>query len=217
MEAAPGVTYWPERFGPAEQAALRDDVFERVRAAPFYRPVMPGSGAPLSVEMTNFGPLGWVTDQAKGYRYEPCHPVTGEPWPDIPAGLLALWTELTAYPAAPEACLVNLYRETARMGLHRDSDEQAVDAPVLSVSLGDSAIFRFGGLTRRGSTASLKLQSGDVLMFGGPARMMFHGVDRIQTGSSNLIPGGGRINLTLRRVTIPPAGAGQKKGDLLGG
>lgn len=206
IEVAPGVIYWPERLEPAEQAALREDVFERVRAAPFYRPVMPGSGAPLSVEMSNFGPLGWVTDQVKGYRYEPCHPVTGEAWPDIPAGLLALWTELTAYRAPPEACLVNLYRDAARMGLHRDSDELAVDAPVLSVSLGDSAIFRFGGLSRRSSTASLKLQSGDVLTFGGPARMMFHGVDRIQTGSSNLIPGGGRINLTLRRVTIPCIG-----------
>jgi alkylated DNA repair protein (DNA oxidative demethylase) len=202
LEVAPGVHYWPERLGPAEQAALLEEILTRAAVAPFYRPTMPGSGAPLSVEMTNFGPLGWVTDQTKGYRYEPLHPVTGEPWPEIPASLLALWTESTAYPALPEACLVNLYRETARMGLHRDADEQAVDAPVLSVSLGDTAVFRFGGLSRRGTTATLKLGSGDVLMFGGPARMMFHGVDRIQAGSSNLIPGGGRINLTLRRVTV---------------
>jgi alkylated DNA repair protein (DNA oxidative demethylase) len=203
LELAPGVHYWPERLGQPEQAALLEEISTRVAAAPFYRPVMPGSGVPLSVEMTNFGPLGWVTDSAKGYRYEPCHPVTGEPWPEIPPNLLELWTQVTAYPAPPEACLVNLYGETARMGLHRDSDEQAVDAPVLSVSLGDAAIFRFGGLSRRGATASLKLNSGDVLMFGGPARMMFHGVDRILVGSSNLIPEGGRINLTLRRVTVP--------------
>jgi len=203
LELTSGVHYWPERFGPAEQAALLEEILTRVAVAPFYRPTMPGSGTPLSVEMTNFGPLGWVTDRHKGYRYEPRHPVTGDPWPDIPARLLELWVEVTAYPAPPEACLVNHYRDTARMGLHRDSDEQAMDAPVLSVSLGDTAIFRFGGLTRRGSTASLKLSSGDVLMFGGPARMMFHGVDRIQAGSSSLIPGGGRMNLTLRRVTEP--------------
>ena len=202
LELAPGIHYWPERLDATEQAALLADISERVPAAPFYRPVMPRSGAPLSVEMTNFGQLGWVTDQEKGYRYEERHPVTGEPWPGIPERLLALWAEVTAYPAPPEACLVNFYRDEARMGLHRDADEQAVDAPVLSVSLGDSAIFRFGGLTRRGSTSTLKLNSGDVLMFGGPARMMFHGVDRIQTGSSSLVPGGGRINLTLRRVTL---------------
>ena len=202
-ELAPGIHYWPERLGPAEQAALLEAILTRIALAPFYRPAMPGSGAPLSVEMTNFGPLGWVTDRDKGYRYEPRHPVTGELWPDIPASLLALWAEVTAYPAPPEACLVNRYRDSARMGLHRDSDEQATDAPVLSVSLGDTAIFRFGGLTRRASTASLKLNSGDVLMFGGQARMMFHGIDRIQAGSSSLVPGGGRINLTLRRVTVP--------------
>jgi len=203
LEVAPGVHYWPERLGPGEQAALLDEILAGAAMAPFYRPTMPGSGASLSIEMTNFGPLGWVTDQAKGYRYEASHPVTGEPWPEIPANLRSLWTETTAYAAPPEACLVNLYRGTARMGLHRDADEQAADAPVLSVSLGDTALFRFGGLTRRGATATLKLSSGDVLMFGGPARLMFHGVDRIQAGSSNLVPGGGRINLTLRRVTVP--------------
>jgi alkylated DNA repair protein (DNA oxidative demethylase) len=206
LEPAPGVYYWPERLDHSAQEALLEAVMTRVAAAPFYRPTMPGSGAPLSVEMTNFGPLGWVTDQAHGYRYEARHPVSGAPWPEIPASLLALWADTTAYPTPPEACLVNLYRETARMGLHRDADEQAVDAPVLSVSLGDTAHFRFGGLSRRGATTSLKLNSGDVLMFGGPARMMYHGVDRILAGSSNLIPGGGRINLTLRRVSASPDG-----------
>ena len=203
LELAPGVQYWPEKLNQAAEAGLLADVMAGIAAAPLYRPAMPGSGAWLSVEMTNFGPLGWVTDQAKGYRYEPLHPVTGEAWPDIPDPLLELWHELTDYRAPPEACLVNLYRDAARMGLHRDADEQAADAPVLSVSLGDTALFRFGGLTRRGPTASVKLHSGDVLMFGGPARMMFHGIDRIQAGSSGLIPGGGRINLTLRRVTNP--------------
>ena len=202
LEPAPGVHYWPERLDHPAQEALLEAVMARVAVAPFYRPVMPRSGAPLSVEMTNFGPLGWVTDQEKGYRYEARHPVSGEPWPEIPESLLTLWGETTVYGALPEACLVNLYRETARMGLHRDADEEAVDAPVLSVSLGDTAIFRFGGLSRRGATTALKLNSGDVLMFGGPARMMYHGIDRILAGSSSLVPGGGRINLTLRRVTI---------------
>jgi alkylated DNA repair protein (DNA oxidative demethylase) len=203
FEAAPGVAYWPERFSPSEQAALLGQILARVEKAPFYRPTMPGSGAPLSVEMTNFGPLGWVSDQADGYRYEDRHPVTGVPWPDIPQILLDLWEETTAYPALPEACLVNLYRAGARMGLHRDGDEEAADAPVLSISLGDTGIFRFGRTVRRGSTATLKLNSGDALIFGGPARSMYHGIDRIQAGSSAVVPGGGRINLTLRRVNQP--------------
>jgi alkylated DNA repair protein (DNA oxidative demethylase) len=203
LQVAPGVDYWPGRFAAPEQAALLADIERRLAVAPFYRPSMPKSGAPLSVEMSNFGPLGWVTDQANGYRYQFDHPLTRRPWPDIPDVLLNLWEEATNYPARPEACLVNLYRAGARMGLHRDADEAAVEAPVLSVSLGDTAIFRFGGNTRRGNTATLKLNSGDVLMFGGPARSMYHGVDRILLGSSTLIPGGGRINLTLRRVTEP--------------
>ncbi len=201
LEVAPGVAYWPEFFAPARQAALLQEVLSRVAQAPFYRPTMPRSGKPLSVEMTNFGPLGWITDQANGYRYEPAHPVTGKPWPEMPDVLLALWADVTGYEAPPEACLVNLYRTDTRMGLHRDQDEEPKDAPVLSVSLGDTALFRFGGSSRRDPTRTLKLASGDVLMFGGPARLMFHGVDRIQAGSSGLMPGGGRINLTLRRAT----------------
>jgi DNA oxidative demethylase len=203
LDVAPGVAYWPQFFGPAEQAHLLKEVLARVAEAPFYRPAMPGSGKPLSVEMTNFGPLGWVTDQAKGYRYERFHPVTGAPWPTIPDTLLRLWAEATGYPVPPDACLVNLYRADTRMGLHRDQDEEPRDAPVLSVSLGDTALFRFGGLSRRDLTRTLKLASGDVLMFGGPARLMYHGVDRIQAGSSGLLPEGGRINLTLRRATTP--------------
>jgi alkylated DNA repair protein (DNA oxidative demethylase) len=218
LDVAPGVAYWPELFGPAEQAALLTDVLARVAEAPFYRPGMPGSGRPLSVEMTNFGSLGWITDQSKGYRYEPFHPVTGAAWPEIPGILLALWSDATGYPAAPEACLVNLYRADTRMGLHRDQDEEPKDAPVLSLSLGDTALFRFGGLSRRDPTRTLKLASGDMLMFGGPARLMYHGVDRIQTGSSSLVPGGGRINLTLRRVTTPEATTTrQKRSGRLGG
>ncbi len=135
LDVAPGITYWPDYLHPAEQAALLKDVLARVAEAPFYRPAMPGSGRPLSVEMTNFSLLGWITDQSKGYRYEPSHPVTGAAWPEIPDILLALWREATGYPAPPEACLVNFYRAGTSMGLHRDQDEEPKDAPGLSLSL----------------------------------------------------------------------------------
>jgi alkylated DNA repair protein (DNA oxidative demethylase) len=199
---SPGVILWREELERAAQQSLLQDVLKQVEQAPFYRPRMPGSGANFSVEETNLGPLGWVADKS-GYRYDAKHPVTGNAWPPIPSLLLDLWSETTAYRAPPECCLVNLYCEGARMGLHQDRDEQATDAPVLSVSLGDDAVFRIGGTTRRDVTRSVKLASGDVLMFGGPARLAFHGIDRIVSGSSTLVPGGGRINLTLRRVTKP--------------
>ena len=201
FEVAPGVRFWPGRLSATDQAALLGEVMSRVADAPFFRPTMPGTGKNFSVEMTNFGPLGWVSDQRRGYRYERVHPVTGIAWPQIPQSLLQLWDEATGYGAPPEACLVNLYCVGARMGLHKDADEPATDAPVLSLSLGDTALFRFGTASRGGQTRSLKLDSGDMLMFGGPARMMYHGIDRVQAGSSSLVPGGGRINLTLRRVS----------------
>jgi len=203
LVVAPGVTFWPLRLDAAEQTALLNDVLAGVAQASLFDPTMPRTGKKFSVRMTNFGPLGWVSDAAKGYRYEPFHPTTKEPWPSIPPALLKLWDDTTHYVAPPEACLVNFYAEGARMGLHRDQDEPAVDAPVLSVSLGDTAYFRFGTANLKGETRRLKLNSGDVLMFGGPARLMYHGIDRILPGTSTLIPGGGRINLTLRRVTRP--------------
>ena len=204
LAVAPGVALWPLRFDVGEQAALLDEVLAGVARAPFFDPTMPRTGQKFSVRMTNFGPLGWVSDAEKGYRYERAHPVTGQPWPPIPDRLLRLWDETTAYAASPEACLVNFYNSGARMGLHRDQDEAAVDAPVLSVSLGDSAYFRFGLASTKSGTSRVKLNSGDVLMFGGPARLMYHGIDGILPGTSTLVPGGGRINLTLRRVTQPP-------------
>ncbi len=202
LEILSGVTLWSEVFSRAEQEELVREVFARVRSAPFYRPLMPKSGAPFSVEETNFGSLGWMSDRS-GYRYQAHHPESGQAWPAIPDALLALWDATTRYDAQPECCLVNLYREGARMGLHQDRDEAARDAPVLSVSLGDEALFRIGGETRRGPSQSLKLRSGDVLMFGGPARLAFHGVDRVIARSSTLLPGGGRLNLTMRRVALP--------------
>jgi alkylated DNA repair protein (DNA oxidative demethylase) len=199
LDVADGVVLWPAAFDDMAQRALTDAIFALAQDAPFYRPVMPGSGKAFSVEETNFGSLGWIADKA-GYRYEPHHPQTGKPWPAIPQTLLDLWNATTRYEAPPQCCLVNLYREGAKMGLHQDRDEKALAAPVLSVSLGDDALFRIGGPTRKGPTKSLKLRSGDVLMFGGPARLAFHGIDRILSGTSRLVPGGGRINLTLRRI-----------------
>ncbi len=163
---------------------------------------MPRSGRPLSVRMCNLGPLGWVSDRA-GYRYQPHHPDTGRPWPPLPRALLDLWQAEAGYPHPPEACLVNLYRDGARMGLHQDRDERDLAAPVLSVSLGDDALFRVGGRGRRDPTRSFVLRSGDVVVLGGEARLAFHGVDRTLPGTSPLLSGGGRINLTLRRVTRP--------------
>jgi len=200
LNVAPGVVLWREYFSPAAQTALLDTVMQRLAAAPLYRPLMPGSGKPFSVEESNFGPLGWVSDKA-GYRYQATHPVTGATWPDIPQDLLALWDELAAM-APPQCCLVNLYRHGARMGLHQDRDENDLAAPVIGVSLGEDALFRIGGPSRGAGTVSVVLASGDVIRFGGEARLAYHGIDRVKPGTSRLIPGGGRLSLTLRRVQL---------------
>jgi alkylated DNA repair protein (DNA oxidative demethylase) len=198
---APGIRYFPEHFDPAEQAALVEDIRAVVIEAPLYVPAMPKTGKEMSVRMTNCGVLGWVTDKEGGYRYQAVHPVTQRPWPAIPQRLLELWREVGDFPLLPEACLVNFYSDTAKMGLHQDRDEQNLNAPVVSVSLGDACLFRFGGTNRNDKTQSIKLSSGDVIVLGGEGRMAFHGVDRIYPGTSTLLKNTGRINLTLRRVT----------------
>ncbi len=159
-ELTPGVYYWPGYIGGHSQRILVDEVLRLTVGAPFYRPRMPRTGHKLSVEMTNFGPLGWFTDTAMGYRYEERHPERGTPWPAIPNSLLTIWDETTGYEARPEACLVNLYRAGTRMGLHRDQDEDARDAPVVSVSLGDSAVFRFGPARTHKFTQTVVLEIG---------------------------------------------------------
>ena len=169
---------------------------------------MPLSGKPFSVKMSNCGPLGWLSDR-DGYRYVPVHPMTLRPWPPMPPLVLDAWRNLADYPGPPEACLINYYVATARMGLHQDRDEEGFRAPVLSLSLGDTCLFRFGGTERRGATRSVKLNSGDALLLSGEARLAFHGVDRIAGGSSTLIEEGGRLNLTVRRVTGESLGDGQ--------
>ena len=198
----PGARLTPGYFDRAAQDSVLAAVRAIVRAAPLYTPRMPKTGKPMSVLMTNCGPLGWVTDE-RGYRYQPTHPETGEPWPPIPATVLDAWNELADYADPPEACLVNFYGPAARMGLHQDRDEQDFSAPVVSLSLGDTGLFRIGGLKRSDPTRTLRLASGDALVLGGDARLVFHGVDRILPGTSTLLPEGGRINLTLRRVTKP--------------
>ncbi|GAB4520987.1 MAG: alpha-ketoglutarate-dependent dioxygenase AlkB [Roseibium sp.] len=197
-----GLTYLPGHFDRSAQEALLDDVRAIVAEAPLFRPAMPKTGKPFSVQMSNCGPLGWVSD-INGYRYQPVHPETGKPWPAMPEVLLALWAALAPEAPPPEACLINFYEPGARMGLHQDRDEDTFDAPVISVSLGDTATFRVGGLTRKDPTTSFRLQSGDVVVLGGTARLAFHGIDRILAGTSTLLRNGGRINLTLRRVTKP--------------
>lgn len=198
---SPGVRLLPGYFDRAAQEALVEDIRAVVANAPLFVPRMPRTGKPMSVRMTNCGSLGWVTDRERGYRYQPLHPETGRPWPPIPQTLLNLWHDVAPDAPEPEACLVNFYAPDARMSLHQDRDEQDFSAPVLSVSLGDTCLFRLGGLERNDRTRSFRLQSGDVFVLGGEGRLFFHGVDRIHAGTSDLLKNGGRINLTLRRVS----------------
>lgn len=197
-----GLKHFPGYLDRSAQQELVDQLRAAVADAPLFTPVMPRTGRPFTVRMTNLGSLGWVSDRA-GYRYQAAHPETGRAWPPIPAMVLDIWREVSGYPHDPEACLVNVYRESARMGLHRDEDEQDFSAPVVSISLGDTAVFRLGGLERGGMTRSFKLASGDVLVLGGAARLCYHGIDRVLAGTSSLLKEGGRISLTLRRVTMP--------------
>lgn len=202
-----GAILHPGYLNPETQARLLDAVAAGLARAPLFRPRMPRTGRAFSVTMSNFGALGWVSDQAGGYRYQKCHPETGAPWPALPAIVGDAWRQLGAGAPGPQACLINYYPPGAKMGLHQDRDENDFSAPIVSLSLGDTAIFRIGGTERGGKTTSVRLASGDALVLGGAARLAFHGVDRIIARSSTLLdrhrdmfPEGGRINLTLRRV-----------------
>jgi alkylated DNA repair protein (DNA oxidative demethylase) len=202
IPVAPGIAYHPGYWSAAEQAALVEELRAILKSAPLFTPSMPKTGKPFSVRMTNCGPLGWVSDR-EGYRYQAHHPLTGEAWPAMPAMLLDAWRALSGYAHDPEACLINYYGPDAKMGLHQDRDEEDFDAPIVSFSLGDTAMFRIGGAERGGKTTSLKLHSGDGIVFGGPARLVYHGIDRIFAGTSTLLGREGRVNLTLRRVKKP--------------
>lgn len=202
VEIKPGVIYFPALLNREEQESLRDEIYAAIKAAHLFQSTMPRWGNLMSVKMLNLGSLGWVSDKS-GYRYQKTHPVTGEAWPPLFPSLLKIWDRLTNNYAEPEACLINYYSATAKMGLHQDRDEEDFNAPVVSLSLGDTALFRIGTSERNGSTQSIKLQSGDGLIFGGPARLDFHGIDRIYKDTSTLLNEGGRFNLTMRRVTKP--------------
>ena len=194
-----GVEVFKGLLAPGEQQALLADVEAVARAAP---PVHPETrrGRKMSVAMTSAGRLGWISDR-RGYRYEPRHP-SGAPWPPIPDRVLALWRRVTGLDRLPDCCLINRYGEGARMGLHQDRDEGDFSWPVVSISLGDDALFRVGNIERGGRTESIWLASGDVCVLGGAARLVHHGIDRTRFGSSRLLPQGGRINLTLRVVDL---------------
>lgn len=201
-ELAPGVFYAPGWLDRAGQEELLGELQSIVRSAPLFVPRMPRTGTPFSVRMTNCGLLGWVSDREGGYRYQPNHPETGEQWPPIPDIALRVWHEIGGYDRPPEACLINFYAPDARMGLHQDLNEADLAAPVVSLSLGETCRFRFGTTSRTGSgTQSFKLASGDAMALSGPARLIFHGVDKIYPGTSTLLKNGGRLNLTLRRVS----------------
>ena len=184
-------------LSPATQEDLVAALRDVVRAAPLFQPDTP-YGKPMSVRMTAAGIYGWFSDKS-GYRYIPAHP-TGRKWPDIPARVLKIWNDVTGLSRQPECCLINYYAPDARMGMHQDKDEADFQWPVVSISLGDDALFRIGNKTRGGKTESAWLQSGDVVVMGGEARLIYHGVDRIKPGTSTLLEKGGRVNLTLRVV-----------------
>ena len=192
-----GVPVWQGLLDRDLQRTLIEEVARVAEVAPFYRPVTP-SGRPMSVAMTSAGALGWITDR-KGYRYEDRHPAGG-PWPPVPGVALAVWRAVSGVEEPPTSCLINRYSETAKMGLHQDKDEGDFTWPVVSISLGDAALFRVGGTERKDSTESVWLNSGDVAVLSGDTRLAYHGIDRVRAGSSSLVPGGGRINLTMRVV-----------------
>ncbi|MDP4023087.1 alpha-ketoglutarate-dependent dioxygenase AlkB [Methylobacterium sp. NEAU 140] len=209
----PGLIHHPGYLDGPARRRLAAEVAAALAAAPPFTPTMPRTGKPFSVRMSNAGTLGWVSD-VRGYRYQPAHPETGAPWAPIPASALRAWAALAGFPAEPEACLINLYAPGARMGLHQDRDEAELSAPVVSLSLGAPALFRYGGPRRGDPTRSVRLMPGDALVMGGPARLIHHGIDRLYPADDlladdpltedplpGLLPAGGRCNLTLRRVT----------------
>lgn len=149
----------------------------------------------MSVAMSAAGQLGWMSDR-RGYRYEAEGP--GGSWPEIPVPALAVWDAVSGVEREPDSCLVNFYAEGARMGMHQDADEAETQWPVVSISLGDPALFRIGTAAGKSPSKSVWLESGDVAVLAGAARMAWHGIDRIRFGESPLLKKGGRINLTLR-------------------
>jgi alkylated DNA repair protein (DNA oxidative demethylase) len=189
------------RFAAKEAEALLAAVAAVERGAPFRHMETPG-GYVMSVAMTNCGEAGWVTDR-HGYRYQPTDPESGRPWPAMPAIFASLAQRAGAaagFPGfRPDSCLINRYRRPARLSLHQDRNEQDMDQPIVSVSLGQPAVFLFGGLVRQQRPRRIPLQHGDVAVWGGPARLAFHGVEAPATGAHSLT-GECRINVTFRKA-----------------
>ncbi|HYW76937.1 MAG TPA: DNA oxidative demethylase AlkB [Gammaproteobacteria bacterium] len=195
----PGAAMLPG-FARADAEAVFAAVLEIAKQAPFRRPVTPG-GYAMSVGLTSCGRRGWVSD-ANGYRYAARDPSSGQSWPPMPERFRALAgraAECAGFPGfAPDACLINRYYPGSRMSLHQDRNERDLEAPVVSVSLGLPAVFMFGGLRRSDRPQHLLLQHGDVVVWGGLARLRFHGVQPLKAGHHPLT-GGQRINLTFRK------------------
>jgi DNA oxidative demethylase len=188
-------------FARCEVPALLAAVNDVVAAAPFRNMITPG-GLQMSVAMTNCGRAGWVTDR-RGYRYELADPISGRIWPPIPGPFRELATRAANAAGfagfVPDACLVNRYEPGTRLSLHRDENERDLTAPIVSVSLGLPAVFLFGGMKRSDRPRRLPLENGDVVVWGGPARLTYHGVLPLADGEHPLT-GRFRINLTLRRA-----------------
>jgi len=199
-ELGPGVTFL-RGFALGNEAALLNDLKIVAELAPFRHMVTRG-GFRMSVAMTNCGPVGWVSDR-KGYRYDPIDPASGKPWPPMPGSFLRLAEEAAARSGfsefVPDACLINRYAAGAKMSLHQDKDETDFDQPIVSVSLGMPAIFQFGGLSRSDKPQPVPLEHGDVIVWGGPARLRYHGVLPLKDSSHPTL-GSYRFNLTFRRA-----------------
>ncbi len=188
-------------FATARGAALKDDVARVSAAAPFRHLITPG-GFRMSVAMTNCGDLGWVSD-SRGYRYDPVDPESGERWPALPDAFRALARDAAARAGyegfVPDACLINRYAPGARLSMHQDRDEKDLRAPIVSVSLGLPAVFAWGGDERADKARKVALHHGDVVVWGGPSRLRYHGVLALKDGQ-HPFAGGHRINLTFRKV-----------------
>jgi alkylated DNA repair protein (DNA oxidative demethylase) len=188
-------------FARAELPSLVAALRQITEAAPF-RHMTTRAGYRMSVAMTSCGAVGWVTD-GTGYRYDPVDPVTGRPWPSMPEAFRLLTTRAAVAWGSvgfdPDSCLLNEYAPGSRLSLHRDADERDFTQPIVSVSLGLPAVFLFGGLDRGDTTIRVRLESGDVVVFGGPARLAYHGVAPLADGFDPLL-GRRRINLTFRRA-----------------
>jgi DNA oxidative demethylase len=188
-------------FALRSEKDLLDALQDVAGVAPFRHMVTPG-GHRMSVAMTNCGALGWVTDRT-GYRYDRIDPESGKRWPPMPVSFLALATGAAAaagFPQfLPDACLINRYEPGAKLSLHQDKNERDFDAPIVSVSLGIPAVFLFGGMERGDKTRRMQLTHGDVVVWGGPARLRYHGVMPLKQGHHPVL-GANRVNLTFRKA-----------------